>query len=95
MLASEPGADSAIKLDVARSLNASGWLERSTGDTAGALRSFEQARQLAEDLGTEASAAEPARGVLGTSYSLSGNVLAETGDSSGGATRLPQGARNP
>ena len=82
-LASEPGADSGMKLDVARSLNASGWLERSTGDTAGALRSFEQARKLAEDVGTEASAASEAEGVLGTAYSLTGNVLAETGDPAG------------
>jgi tetratricopeptide (TPR) repeat protein/tRNA A-37 threonylcarbamoyl transferase component Bud32 len=82
-LASEPGADSTIKLDVARSLTASGWLERSTGNVAGALQSFEQARKLAEDVGTDASAAEQARGVLGTAYSLTGNVLAETGDPAG------------
>ncbi len=45
-LASEPGADVESKLDVARSLTAAGWLQRSTGDMAGALESFEQARQL-------------------------------------------------
>ncbi len=79
-LASEPGADFGIKLEVARSLTASGWLERSIGDMAKALESFEQARKLAEEAGTEKGAAQPAKGVLGTVYSMIGNVLSDTGD---------------
>ncbi len=37
-LASERGADAGAKLEIARSLNATGWLQRSTGDSAGASR---------------------------------------------------------
>ena len=37
-LQSEPGADAGSKLDLARSLNAVGWLQRSTGDTTGCRR---------------------------------------------------------
>ncbi len=52
-LQSEPGADAGSKLDLARSLNAVGWLQRSTGDTTGAQASFEEARSLAEEAQTE------------------------------------------
>ena len=68
---------------MARGLTAAGWLQRSTGDMAGALASFEQARRVAEEVETEGGAAEQARGVLGTAYSLTGNVLADTGDPAG------------
>ena len=85
-LASEPGIDPEIKLEVARGLTAAGWLRRSTGDVAGALESFEQARKLAEELGTVAGLAEQAQGMLGTVYSMIGNVLSETGDSAGART---------
>ncbi len=82
-LAAEPGADIGSKLEVARGLTAAGWLQRSIGDMAGALASFEQARGVAEEVETEGGAAEQARGVLGTAYSLTGNVLADTGDPAG------------
>ena len=35
---------------MARSLNAAGWLERSTGHGAQALKSFEEAAALAEEI---------------------------------------------
>jgi tetratricopeptide (TPR) repeat protein/tRNA A-37 threonylcarbamoyl transferase component Bud32 len=79
-LAAEPGDQVAIKLDLARSLNAAGWLQRSTGDMAGALASFEQAQPLADEARKNARLAREAHGVLATALSLSGNVLAETGD---------------
>ncbi len=80
-LASLPGAPSDTQLELARGLNAAGWLESSTGDQARGLASFEQARKLAEEVGADPLAAAQAQGVLGTSYSLIGNVLAEKGDS--------------
>ena len=43
------------KLEVARGLNAAGVLQQSTGDMAGALESFEQARSLAEKAETQAT----------------------------------------
>ena len=52
-LASEPGADAASKIDVARSLNATGWLQRSTGDIAGARAAYTEASHLAEEAETE------------------------------------------
>ncbi len=82
-LASEPGADPARKLDVARSLTAAGWLARSTGDRALALESFEEARVLEKEVGKVVRLAKEARGALGTTLSMMGNVLAEKGDQAG------------
>ncbi len=81
-LQSEPGADTAAKLDMARSLNAVGWLQRSTGDTARARASFEEARSLAEEAQTEVGAAEQAHEVLGRAYHRLAYVLSETGEKS-------------
>ncbi len=83
LLASGPGADAGSKLDMARSLNSVGWLQRSTGETALARASFEEARNLAEDTQTEGKAAEQAQEVLGRAYHRIAYVLSDTGDKSG------------
>ena len=83
-LASEPGADIAIKLEVARGLTASGWLERSTGDIAWCARIVRAgAERWRRKSGRSQAWLEQAQGVLGTAYSMTGNVLAETGDPAG------------
>ncbi len=82
-LASAPMVDIARKLDVARSLNAAGWLQGSTGDRALAIESLGQARSLAEEVGTVGRLAQEARVVLGTALSFTGNLLDETGDTAG------------
>jgi tetratricopeptide (TPR) repeat protein/tRNA A-37 threonylcarbamoyl transferase component Bud32 len=81
-LASERGANAGLKLDIARSLNATGWLQRSTGDTAGARAAFEEARRLAEEAQTERGVAEQAQEVLGRAYHRIAYVLSDTGDKS-------------
>ncbi len=85
-LAAEPGADVETKLDVARSLNAAGTLQRLTGDVAGARASHQEARRLAEEAETQAGAAERAQEVLGTAYHRFALMLAHTGDPDGAQT---------
>ena len=73
-------ADSGKKLDLARSLIAIGWLERSTGDLAAARESGEEARSLAKEVATTATAGEKAPDVIVAAYRLIALVLTETGD---------------
>jgi tetratricopeptide (TPR) repeat protein len=68
------------KLDVSRSLIAVGWLERATGDLDGARASGEEARTLAKEVATAASAAEIVPDVLAAAYRLIAIVLTDTGD---------------
>ena len=82
-LAYEPDADDAKKLDLARSLIATGWLERATGDKEAARTSGEEARELAKEVGTQNGDADPAQDVLIGSYRLIALVLSETGDREG------------
>jgi eukaryotic-like serine/threonine-protein kinase len=79
-LLSQRETDSRRNLDVARSLIAAGWLERSTGDPDNARASGEEALSLAKDAATTASAAEKAPDVLISAYRLIALVLSETGD---------------
>jgi serine/threonine protein kinase/tetratricopeptide (TPR) repeat protein len=82
-LLSERETDSGRKLDVARSLIAVGRLERSSGDLAAARASGEEARSLANDVATTASAAEGVWDVLAAAYRLIAIVLTDTGDLAG------------
>ena len=68
------------RLDVARSLNASGGFRQATGDTPGALESYEEARALAEGLATPGHAGSAVEAVLGTSHHAIGVVLSNTGE---------------
>jgi tetratricopeptide (TPR) repeat protein len=79
-LLSQRETDSRRNLDVARSLIAAGWLERSTGDPDNARASGEEALSLAKDAATTASAAEKAPGVVVAAYRLIALVLSESGD---------------
>ena len=63
-LASAADADSSAKLDLARSLNATGGLAQATGDNAGALSALEEARSLAGPLADGPGATDAARDVL-------------------------------
>jgi tetratricopeptide (TPR) repeat protein len=56
------------RLDVARSLIAAGLIREDTGDTPGALASYEEARDLAEGLKAFGHAETAVRAVLGTSH---------------------------
>ena len=67
------------RLDVARSLIAAGKLREETGDTPGALASYEEARALAEGLDAPGHAEAAVRAVLGTSHHRIGAVLYRTG----------------
>ena len=67
------------RLDVARSLIATGKLREETGDTPGALASYEEARALAEGLEAPGHAEAAVRAVLGTSHHRIGAVLDTTG----------------
>jgi eukaryotic-like serine/threonine-protein kinase len=82
-LASEPGADSETKLDVARSLNAAAMSQYQIGDMAGSRASSEEARSLAEEAEAQGGVAGQARAVLATAYQQLGVVLTFTGDPDG------------
>jgi serine/threonine protein kinase len=79
-LAAATGADVEARLNVARSLQAVGSLLNATGDSAGALAAYEEARDLASAL-EAGSPADAVRGVLAKSYDNIGLVLAATGKS--------------
>jgi len=74
----EPGWREA-RLDVARSLIAAGMLQQDTGDTPGALASYEEALPLAEGLEAAGHAEAAVRDVLGTSHHRIGALLFTTG----------------
>jgi tetratricopeptide (TPR) repeat protein len=65
-LAAEPGADVEARLDVARSLQSVGEVLDATGDKAGALAAFEEARDIAARLEAEVPT-NAVRSVLGQS----------------------------
>ena len=68
-LASAPDADSSAKLDLARSLNATGDAGRWPPATMpGALAAYEEARALAGPLADGPDATDAARDVLGSSH---------------------------
>ena len=77
-LAAAEGADVETRLDVARSLRAEGILLYYTGDPAGALRAWEEQRDIATALAAE-SANDAARAVLAKSHNTIGVLLMETG----------------
>jgi tetratricopeptide (TPR) repeat protein len=73
-LAALPGADTEAGLDLARSLRMVGRLLSATGDDAGALAMYEEARQVAEDL-VAADPSDAARAALAQSHHNIGMVL--------------------
>jgi serine/threonine-protein kinase len=75
----ETEANTAARADVARSLIGLGSLQQSTGDPAGAMASFEQARRLAEDVPATAGADEALQAVLGLLHQRTGKLLEITG----------------
>jgi tetratricopeptide (TPR) repeat protein len=77
-LAAAKGADVETRLDVAHSLRAEGILLYYTGDPTGALRAWEEQRDLATALEAE-SATDPVRAVLARSHNTIGVLLMETG----------------
>jgi tetratricopeptide (TPR) repeat protein len=77
-LAAVEGADVETRLDVARSLDKMGGLQRATGDSAGALATFDEQREIATALDAE-HAPDAVRVVLAQSYRATGDVLMETG----------------
>jgi serine/threonine-protein kinase len=74
-LAADPKADGRTRVDVARSLMAVGWLERMTGEMAGALASYEEALRLTPATDSD----EQSRAVRGEIYQQMGRVLEYTG----------------
>jgi serine/threonine-protein kinase len=74
-LAADTKADIPTRVEVARSLIAVGWLERLTGDMAGALASYEEALRLTPATGAD----EQLQGVLALIYQQMGRVLEYTG----------------
>src|SRR5262249_9117702 len=77
-LAAAAGADGVSRLEVARSLRGVGILLYYTGDRTGALRAWEEQRDIATALEAE-SATDPARAVLARSHNTFGVLLMETG----------------
>jgi eukaryotic-like serine/threonine-protein kinase len=82
-LAFEPGAGPATKLDLARTLVATGWLEQATGDNDGARTMAEEARDLAKEIGTLGGDGAAVQDVLTGACRLLARVLAATGDHEG------------
>ena len=82
-LAYDRSAGSARKLDLVRSLIATGRLERSTGDMEAARTSGEEARDLAKEVGTGGTEVEAVRNLLVEAHRLIALVLSETGDHEG------------
>jgi serine/threonine protein kinase/tetratricopeptide (TPR) repeat protein len=82
-LAAAAGADRETRLDLARSLRAVGILLMKTGDVAGALRAWEQQRDIATALEAETAsdqaATDTVRAVLAQSHNAIGVVLMDTG----------------
>jgi tetratricopeptide (TPR) repeat protein len=77
-LAAAEGADVDTRLDVARSLRAEGILLSNTGDPAGALRAFEEQRDIATALEAE-TATDAVRVVLANSHDSIGVWMDQTG----------------
>jgi serine/threonine-protein kinase len=73
-LAASPGADVETRLDVARSLGAVGGSLKETGDPAGAMRAWEEMRDIATGLESEAPS-EVVRAVLAASHHNIGWLL--------------------
>jgi tetratricopeptide (TPR) repeat protein/tRNA A-37 threonylcarbamoyl transferase component Bud32 len=82
-LAAANRADVETRLDVARSLRAEGILLYFTGDPTGALKAWEEQRDIAAALeaetGTDAASTEAVRAVLARSHSTIAVFLMETG----------------
>jgi tetratricopeptide (TPR) repeat protein/tRNA A-37 threonylcarbamoyl transferase component Bud32 len=77
-LAAAEGADVETRLDVARSLRAEGALLYYTGDPTGALRAWEEQRDIAKALEAE-SATDAVRAVLARSHNTIAVLLMEAG----------------
>jgi tetratricopeptide (TPR) repeat protein len=77
-LAAAAGADVETRLDVARSLRAEGILLYYTGDPAGALKAWEEQREIATAL-EATSATDSVRAILARSHNTIGVLLMETG----------------
>src|SRR5262245_8825625 len=77
-LAAAEGADGEARLDVARSLRAVGILLYYTGDPTGALRAWEEQRDIATALEAE-SPTDAVRAVLARSHNTLAVLLMETG----------------
>jgi tetratricopeptide (TPR) repeat protein len=77
-LAAAEGADVETRLDVARSLRAVGILLYYTGDPTGALRAWEEQRDIATALEAE-SPTDAVRAILAQSHSTLAVLLLETG----------------
>jgi eukaryotic-like serine/threonine-protein kinase len=79
-LAAAEGADGETRLDLARSLRAEGLMLFYTGDPTGALRAWEEQRDIATALEAQ-SATDAVRAVLAQSHNAIGYLLAEEGKS--------------
>jgi tetratricopeptide (TPR) repeat protein len=77
-LAAAPGADVETRLNVARSLRVEGILLIVTGDRTGALKAWEEQRDIATALEAE-SPTDAVRAVLGQSHNSIGALLIGTG----------------
>jgi tetratricopeptide (TPR) repeat protein len=77
-LASVAGAGVQTRLDVARSLNAVGYLLEAMGDKAAALAAYEEQRDISAALAAE-SPTDPVNAVLGQSHDSMAWLLSETG----------------
>jgi serine/threonine-protein kinase len=78
-LAEAPGAGTVDQADVARSLIAVGILKQATGDSSGALTSYEEARRLAEGQTSTAGGDVQLQAVLGLAHQWMGRLLQSTG----------------
>ncbi len=85
-LAAEPGGSADAKLAVAASLCASADLQRSTGDSAAARASCDEALRLAEEAERSGASAERSNDILAGAYQRIGLLLADTGDTAGALT---------
>ena len=82
----EPEAGASARLDLARSLLATGWLERASGDLAAAGACGEEAARPGQRDRTHPANADAVSEVLTTAYRLIAVVLLETGDHEGALT---------
>jgi serine/threonine-protein kinase len=78
-LASLPRASIEAKLDVARSLLASGLLQEETGETDGALKTYQEARTIAEGLEAAGRTNDSILIVLATAHHRIGFLFQRTG----------------
>ncbi|MBI1324763.1 protein kinase [bacterium] len=79
-LSSLPKAETAVKLDMARSLKSIGMLQKKSGDVPGAKVTLEEGMRLAKQAATDSKGNEEAQRVSAMSQHYYGTVLEDSGE---------------